>query len=228
MSMLDSLMDLAIPLILVMFFVKMFLQMTGGLGVGTMLSTGMILRDRRRGIVRNDGTDRDYLSLVKSCKACKSIARRLIIDPGNDRDLTVKIAGRILGISPRLNFTAILIRNRAMHKILILAPTDMLTTLDRPHVRIRCRDIENYAELFWFPIPCRDSPYLQDIHGYWRKCYTWIDEIGKKRLSIDNQGDLDCQTKSSMRREQDIDRELQATRPRYQEAHNDNENIEEQ
>lgn len=226
MTMLESLMELAVPLILIMFFVKMFQEMTGGLGLGGMLSTGMILRDRRRGIVRNDGTDRDYLSLVKSCKATKTRARRLIIDPGSDKDLEVKIAGRILGISPRLNFTAILIRNRSMRKILILAPTDILTTLDRPHVRMRCRDIVNYAELFWFPIPLRSSPYFNGIHGYWKECYTWIDEIGKKRISIDNQGDYDCQTKSAMRREQDVQREIKDIQPRYQESHHENENIE--
>ena len=83
---LSAILDLMVPLLLIGFFVRMIQDMTSSFGVGSMLSTGMILRDRRKNKVSNDGTDRDYLSLVKSCKAIKTQARRLIIDPGDDKD----------------------------------------------------------------------------------------------------------------------------------------------
>jgi hypothetical protein len=198
---LNGLLDAIVPLILIMFFIKMAMSILRSLGLGNVITTGMILRDRRQNKVSNDATDRDYLALVKSCKSHRTIARKLIMDPTGDGDLQEYTVGRILGISPRPDFIAIYLKPATLRRMMLIVFPDMISTLDRPEVRVYGRSTENYSEVWWIVTPLRNSEYFTRLEQYKRKCHLAIDSISKFRLIIDNQGDMDCQAKSSMRRE---------------------------
>ena len=201
---LDGLINMMIPLMII-YMIGNTIAKTGIFSAfSDLYNTGRIIKERHRNEVKNDGTDRDYAALVRSCKATPTMARWLYTDTTGDRDLISRRWGKIIGLSPRLTFTAILLRTKWYRRsVLILTPNEFLSTVDRPVIQIKARGIMNIAELFYFPIPLRSSDWSGKMDKYWALCYSFIDEVAKERMSIDAQGDMDFQLKSALRNKEE-------------------------
>lgn len=193
-----------LPLIIILMVIDRIMPKGTMDTVRGLMNTSMIIKERHRNEVKNDGTDRDYASLVRSCKATPTMAKWLYSDTTGDRDLISRKWGRVKGISARLTFTAILLKvHWAKRPILVLTPNEFLTTVDRPTIQIKARGLVNLAEVFYFAEPLRSSEWKDRKEQYWKKCFSFLDEVAKERMSIDGQGDMDFQLKLSMREKEE-------------------------
>ena len=204
---LNGIIEVLLPFIILYMVYNAFFPNGLG-GMGGFVNEALIHQRRLKNQVKNDGTDRDYLSLIRSCKAYPGYAKVLWSDTSGDRDIRSARMGKIIGISSRLTFTAILYRPKWYSRaIMLMCPNDMLTTLDRPVIQIKTRGPVNFSEHFWFPEPLRSSKWGKDdnkLHEYWNDiCYQMINEISLKRISIDCEGDKDFQLKCSQRNNPD-------------------------
>ncbi len=196
----EDIIDILMPFIIISIIINAFGGKELFAPLGEMAQFMMIQKRRLRNEVKNDGTDRDHLSLIMSAKAIKYKCKVLSLDCLGEKDLISKRIGRIVGVRPGITFTTFVIRTRPQRpQITILLPRDMHSTIDSPEVRIKGRGIENYAEQFYFVTPLTTSEYTKDLKGYWDMCYGFLEEVSSKRMVVDSQGDKDFQVKCGQR-----------------------------